>query len=223
MAIWGRLSGMGVSPSLAVAAAALGAGAVACGSSGYQYVENDDLGVYARLPDDWAVYDEADLYPDDSDRERERRTSRMWLRTFDAADEPSVEASRSAGNDTPTGIMEVRGLTPQEREQLDLGALRGGGNPALDPVAAAASGAPNVEIISDDPVEFNGGFTGVHTVFVVDEGGTPVVTERMALRNATTTAIALFQVSCSETCYFETHKDDIADLVESWTIQEVRR
>jgi hypothetical protein len=29
-------------------------------------------------------------------------------------------------------------------------------------------------------------------------------------------------VGCNEQCFFETHKDEIADLVDSWTIQEVR-
>jgi hypothetical protein len=43
------------------------------------------------------------------------------------------------------------------------------------------------------------------------------------VHNAQTTAIAVFQVGCTETCYFETHKDEIADLVDSWTIQEVRQ
>ena len=51
------------------------------------------------------------------------------------------------------------------------------------------------------------------------EGATAVV-DRTAVRNDATTAVAFFEVSCSETCYFETHQDEIADLVDSWTIQE---
>jgi hypothetical protein len=27
-------------------------------------------------------------------------------------------------------------------------------------------------------------------------------------------------VACAEDCYLETHKDEIADIVDSWTIQE---
>jgi hypothetical protein len=211
-------------PPILSALAAVGLAAVSCGGSGYQYVENDDLGVYARLPDDWGVYDESDLFPDASDRELEQRASQVWMRTFDGADEPSVEASQSPGGESPAGLVIVRALSQQEREQLDLSALRGAGNPARDPVAAAAADSEGiVEVVSDQPVEFEGGFTGVHTVFVVDEGDGPVVTDQIALRNAATTALALFQVSCSEDCYYETHKDEIADLVESWTIQEVRQ
>lgn len=211
-------------PPILAALAFVGLAAVGCGGSGYQYVENDQLGVYARLPEDWGVYDESDLFPDASERELEQRASQVWMRTFDGAAEPSVEGSQAVGGESPAGLVVVRVLGQQEREQLDLGALRGAGNPALDPVAAAAADAEGiVEVVRDEPVEFEGGFTGVHTVFVVDQGDGPVVTEQIALRNAATTALALFKVSCSESCYYETHKDEIADLVESWTIQEVRQ
>jgi hypothetical protein len=30
-------------------------------------------------------------------------------------------------------------------------------------------------------------------------------------------------VACDPECYFETHHDEIADVVDSWTIQEVRK
>lgn len=217
---------MRVSPPLLATALALVAGAGACGTSGYQYVQNDELGIYSRLPDDWAVYDETDLFPDDTDRERDQRAEQAWLRSFDAAADPSAEASQSLGTDTPTGYVIVRALTRQEREQLDLSSLRGGGNPSLDPIAAeaaAAQGGPSeVTVLSDEPVEYDGGFTGVHTVFVLDSPDGPVVIDQVTVRNAETTAIALFRVSCSESCYFETHKDEIADVVDSWTIQEVR-
>jgi hypothetical protein len=49
-----------------------------------------------------------------------------------------------------------------------------------------------------------------------------VVFDRTAVRNAETTAFAVFEVSCSEDCYFETHQAEIADLVDSWTIEEVQ-
>jgi hypothetical protein len=209
-------------PLLAVALALVAVGA--CGTSGYQYVENDDLGIYARLPDDWAVYDESDLFPDDSDRQRELRGQQAWFRSFDAAEDPSAEASQSPGDDTPTGVVTVRALSRQEREQLNLSVLRGRGNPMLDPLAAEAAGSGGeVAVLSDEPVEFEGGFTGIHTVFVVETDDEPIVFDQVAVRNADTTAIAVFLVSCSEDCYFETHKDEIADVVDSWTIQEVRQ
>jgi hypothetical protein len=212
--------------SLVVVGAALAPGASGCGHSGYQYVANEDLGVYARLPDDWAVYDEADLFPDVSERELESRRTDLWVRTFDAAADPSVEASQSPGGGHPTGIMVMRALGPRERDALNVSTMRGGGNPARDPVMMQSAGVTEdgtqVRVLLDEPVTFEGDFSGVHTVFVMSRGDRTVVFDRTAVRNAETTALAVFEVSCSEDCYFETHQDEIADLVDSWTIQEVR-
>ncbi len=198
---------------------AMGVGA--CGGSGYQFVQNDDLGVYAKLPGDWEIYDERDLFPEDSDTQLERRREGMWVRTFDGSDDPSAEASTSPGEGDPTGIVQVRALSPDEREQINLSALRGLGNPQADPVAAARANAP-VQVLADEPVKFDGGYHGVRTVFAVTpEGGNHlVVTDRSVLLDAASTTIFVFQVACADDCYLETHKDEIVDIVDSWTIQE---
>jgi hypothetical protein len=213
---------MRVTPSLAglgAIAAALGVGA--CGGSGYQFVQNAHLGVYAKLPGDWEIYDEHDLFPEDSEKQLERRSQGMWVRTFDGSDDPSVEASTSPGDRDPTGIVQVRALTPGEREQINLSALRGLGNPQADPVAAARADVP-VQVLADEPVEFDGGYHGVHTVFAVTPpgGDDVVVTDRTVLLDAASTTMFVFQLACTEDCYLDTHKDEIADIVDSWTIQE---
>jgi hypothetical protein len=198
-----------------------------CGDSGYQFVQNDDLGIYARIPEDWTVYDETDLFPDDSERERDQQSAVSWVRTFDAADEPSVEQSQNIGASTPTGAVQVLALGSEQRDALNLSMLRGRGDPARDPLvleeAGPVEGQPRVRVLVDEPIDFGAaGFSGVHTVFRMDVEGATAVIDRTAVRNDATTAVAFFEVSCSDTCYFETHKDEIADLVDSWTIQEVQ-
>ncbi|MGH9190951.1 MAG: hypothetical protein ACRDZ0_00545 [Acidimicrobiales bacterium] len=211
-----------------VARSLVGLGAVvvavgvgACGGSGYQFVQNGDLGVYAKVPGDWKIYDEQDLFPEDSDTQLERRRQAMWVRTFDGSDDPSAEASTSPGEGDPTGIVQVRPLAPDEREQINLSALRGLGNPQADPVAAARANVP-VQVFVDEPVEFDGGYHGVHTVFAVapEDGDDLVVTDRTVLLDAASATMFVFQVACAEDCYLETHKDEIAEIVDSWTIQE---
>jgi hypothetical protein len=194
---------------------------LACGRSGYQYIENDDLGLYARVPHGWTVYDERDLFPDASDRRLDDVRERTWVRSFDASPDPSVEASQNPGNADPTGLVVVRALTPDERDALDLSALRGGGNPARDPVAQDEAGS-TVDVLVNEPVEFDGGFSGVHMVFTTSGDGPLQVVDRTAVRDAATTMIAVLEVGCHESCYFESHGDEIADLVDSWTFQEVR-
>jgi hypothetical protein len=195
-------------------------GVSACGGSGYQFVENEDLGVYAKLPDGWTIYDEADLFPEDTDEQLERRREAMWVRTFDASDDPSAEASTDPGEDDPTGRVLVLRLSRQQREQINLSGLRGLGNPTQDPLAASAQD-PRVRVSLDEPVEFEGGFHGVHTVFAFTEPGSDtVVTDQTVLLDSASTTMFVFQVACEEECYLETHDDEIAEIVDSWTIQE---
>jgi hypothetical protein len=212
---------MRVAPPLvgSVVAAALGVGA--CGGSGYQFVQNEDLGVYAKVPDGWTVYDEADLFPDESDEQLERRRASSWLRTFDASDDPSVEDSQSPGESEPTGVVQVQQLTAEMREQMSLSAMRGLGNPMNDPVAASRQ-SEEVDVLVDEPVEFDGGYHGVHTVFAVapEPGADLVVIDRTVLLDSASTTMFMFQVACEERCYLDTHHDEITETVDSWTIQE---
>lgn len=206
-----------------VAVASVAVVGSACGGSGYQYVKNDDLGIYAKLPAEWTVYDEDDLFPEATDTQLDMQSETRWIRTFDAADSPSVASTQTLDGPTPAGRLEHSLLTVEQRENLDLGALRGRGDPARDPLAAEQQGgaAAGVKVILDEPVEFEGGYTGIHTVFVVENDGKPFVIDQTAVRDSLSSAIVSFLVGCNEQCFFETHKDEIADLVDSWTIQEV--
>lgn len=224
---------------LPLAALAVAVGVAACGSSGYQYVENDELGVYAKVPDDWTVYDEDALFPDDSELERAQRLSTRWIRRFDASAEPSVDHAASPDAAAPTGRVEVLRLSADGRNQINLTQLRGiaVGNPQLDPLVVATQD-PSVTVVLDEPVTFDGGYHGVHTVFRVDPSAAaapetgmpadpsadrpPFVVDQTTVLDATSSRAYIFQVSCSEECYVNTHKDAIADIVDSWTIQEVR-
>jgi hypothetical protein len=212
---------MRVAAPLVGVVVAVALGAEACGGSGYQFVQNEDLGVYAKVPDGWTIYDEADLFPEDSEEQLERRRSSSWLRTFDASDDPSVEGSQSPGESEPTGVVQVQRLTAEVREQMSLSAMRGLGNPMNDPVAASRQ-SDEVEVLVDEPVEFDGGYHGVHTVFAVarEPGADLVVIDRTVLLDSASSTMFMFQVACEEQCYLDTHHDEITEIVDSWTIQE---
>jgi hypothetical protein len=195
----------------------------ACGGSGYQYVKNDDLGVYAKLPEDWTVYDEEDLFPEASETQLDAQSEMRWIRTFDSSDDPSVEAAGRLDGPSPSGVIQHSLLTGAQQENLDLGMLRGRGDPSRDPLAAQEQGGPQagVQVMDDEMVEFDGGYTGLHTVFVVENDGEPFVVDQTAVRDSLSSSIIVFAVGCNEQCYFETHRDEIQELVDSWTIQEV--
>jgi hypothetical protein len=208
--------------------AAVGAllASIGCGGPRYQYVQNNSLGVYAKLPAGWTVYDEKSLFPDDSQTERTNRAKGSWTRTFDGGAKPTVAESQAmAGSDDPVGMVRVEALSPSMRDQINITQLRGLAglsDPTLDPVAVSQQNQ-QVSVVSDQPKTFKGGFHGEHTVCTLQgqAGGTSVI-DTTALLNSTNNVIYMFRVTCSAKCYFETHKDEIAKVVDSWTIQEVR-
>jgi hypothetical protein len=217
-----------------VAAAVAGMAAVACGGSGYQYVENEDLGVFARLPEDWAVYDTEQLLTemntgDDAltDNALERAEASQWFRGFDASDSPSAEGTMALGRSEPRGFVHIRALSREERDLINVSGMRSTVL-GIDPLSAgsadaAALGGPSpqdVEVLADEPAEFEGGYHGTHNVFALTQGGDVAIVDQTVLVNAESTQLYVFAVSCNESCYFETNSDEIEAIVESWTIDE---
>jgi hypothetical protein len=209
-----------------------------CGKSGYQYVENEDLGVFARLPDDWAVFDEEDLLAaggdaEISEDEAERRVGATWFRGFDSSDDPSIDGVvRTLAGDTPHGFVRVEALPASLREQANRTMLRLLPTNAQIPISVTER-TPGIEVVLDESVEFEGGFHGVHTVAAVSpsalglpqadvgEGDEEIaMVDQTVVLDPTGSTVYMFVVSCDRHCYLDTHDDVIKDLVESWTIQE---
>lgn len=219
--------------------------AAACGDSGYQYVENEDLGVFARLPDSYAVFDTEDVLdavPEDErleGRARERVLSQIWVNGFDASNEPDVEQVLEYGGREPRGFVQVQSLTREQQDMINVSGLRSL-VVGTDPLASSESGlgelegmAPQAEVLEDEPKTFDGGYHGRHTIMAVadsggggdgggGENGEVTIVDQTAVLDETNSKLYLFVVSCNETCYFENSRDTIEEIVESWTVQEVR-
>ena len=198
-----------------------------CGS-GYQYIKNDDVGVYAKVPAGWTVYGDAELHPGANERDLERMAQVRWIRSFYGGDDgQSVEASLTPNSPVPTGQVVIQAIPPQIREVLDLRTMRGGGNPNADPVTLEQQGgSPTTgeayHVLTDDSVTMADGYSGLHTVYAVAGPDGIYVVDQIVLRSPDSTRMVLFTVGCAEECYADTYKDEIKTLVDSWTIQEVQ-
>jgi hypothetical protein len=208
--------------------------AAACGDSSSQYIENEDLGVFAKLPSEWAVYDTKQLLTslneDEgalSDSALDRAETQVWFRGFDASNQPSAEGSIKLGASEPRGFVRIEALAREMRDQINVSGLRSMVI-GTDPMAASGSTmgalggvAPeDVQVITDEPATFDGGYHGNHNVFAVQQGNDLAIVNQTALLDSTSSRLYLFVVSCNETCYFEQNSDDIKELVESWTIDD---
>jgi hypothetical protein len=204
--------------------------AAACGGSGFTYVSNSGDGAYFKVPDDWTVYDEGDVLKAGngvSDEQVEALKERVWLRGFDASDEPSPEHVISRVTDHPRGYAEVRQLDARERGTADLVALRSVGFPPdmltglpTDPVAAfeADPSGPIQLLRYDDDLVFDDGSRGIRIAIVLRGDGTSVV-EQIAVLDPATTRRYVFSIGCSLDCW-EENEDLIAEVLDSWTIRE---
>lgn len=208
--------------------------AAGCGDSSSQYIENEDLGVFAKLPKDWAVYDTEALLTsmnegEDalSDAAMERAQAQLWFRGFDASPEPSAEGSVKLGASEPRGFVQIQALGQEQRDQINVSGLRSAVI-GTDPLSAGQDNmgalggiaAEDVEVITDEPAQFEGGYHGNHNVFAVQQGNDVAIVDQTALLDSTSSRLYLFVVSCDETCYFEHDSDDIRAIVDSWTIDE---
>jgi hypothetical protein len=197
-----------------------GSFAVACGTSGYQYVENEDFGVFAKIPDSWAMYDEQDLLRADdagaTDEDMEQASERMWFRGFDSSGDPSLDGVFDLAASEPRGFVRIQLLTVSQREQVNLTSLRG-----FDPISVmTGQSEQQITVLADEPAAFEG-YHGVHTVYrSADQEGDVAVIDQTAVLDSTSSILYVFVVGCSPECYEETHHDEIQDIVDSWTIQE---
>jgi hypothetical protein len=223
---------MGVGRLLLIAGCA-GLLGTACGDSSSQYIENEDLGVFAKLPSDWAVYDTEALLTSMNDGEEalsdaalERAQAQLWFRGFDASNNPSAEGSVKLGASEPRGFVQVMTLSQEQRDQINVSGLRSlviGTDPLSSQQSTGAlgeMGAEDVQVLADEAAEFEGGYHGNHNVFAVMQGNEVAIVDQTALLDSTTSRLYLFVVSCNETCYFETDSDDIKAIVDSWTIDD---
>ena len=208
----------------AIAASVL-VGLTACGGPRYHYVQNEDLGVYAKLPASWAIHDETQLFPDLTAQELKEFHQSNWMRTFTGHGLKANKSLLAVGDSgEPVGMVRIQALTPETREKINLASLRG--LAALNLGNTDLLQDPSVKVLKDKPVTFKGGFHGVRTVFEtpIPKGhGATAVVDSTALLNDNSTIMYVFKVTCTTKCYFETHKDEIAKAVDSWTIQEVRK
>jgi hypothetical protein len=197
---------------------------VACADSGYQYVSNSDEGAYFKVPDDWELFDLADVEPDGpSDRvEPAGNGVTGWRIVFDASPDPSVEHLSDISPNHPVGIAQVAPIpTADFRDNVDLAVLRSlalGGR--ADPVALARDRDPNIELLAFDDITTEEGFRGSHIVMNVRlPDGKFRTVDHVALVDPATTKMYQFLVMCSSSCYRD-NQDEIERIVASWQIRK---
>lgn len=201
---------------LAVVAGAL----ISCGGSNYHYVKSSSDRTYMRIPADWTLYDEDALLKssDDSAEAKAAFKKMTWSVAFDADPSPSLEHILTQAHH-PTGLVQVRTLTPTQRDSFSLADLRKLLLP-FDPLSDDAQSSGEVEVLDAKEIKRDGGLHGWEFLLNIPaEDGKIVKWRQIALTDAGITKVHVLAISCDATCY-DANEDTINKVVESWKVKK---
>jgi hypothetical protein len=200
-------------------AAAIGLlGLAGCGGSGYEYVSNADEGLHFRVPDGWTVVEVEEA---DTGVPEAAGQSDGWTRLLDRSPTPGVANYNAVLPLYPVGVATVESVgTLDDRDTLDYATLRAmATNDVDDPLALASTEDGGVEVISLEDVT-EGDMRGERIVFNVEQpDGSLLTVDQTALVDPLTTQIYRLLLKCEAHCY-ESNRDEIDEIVDSWTVEE---
>jgi hypothetical protein len=142
---------------------------VAC-SSPYTYVENTEDNMFFKVPKEWRLFDEDEIFADNITSlspQQEAATRRAnWLIGFDAHPRPSIR--HLLGNTKfPTGFARVSPLPDEARDVFSFAALRN----VIFPIDDTLSQDPQaVEILEIQDLVLKDGFRGSRIIFNIRRG-----------------------------------------------------
>lgn len=192
-----------------------------CATSGYTYIANQNLGAYLRVPADYEVFDTeqvlgealADLPRDQA----EALLERQWVVAFDAGEEPEPDrfvSQLTAPAGELSGLARVRVLNNRERLAYSLESL---GNELISEQQAAQLGnrlrVLDVQEVSQEDAD------GLKLTFSVEAAKGTFVFDQLGFIDDHHRKVFVLALGCSSSCY-EANRDAIAEIIESWTIEE---
>ncbi|HUP71189.1 MAG TPA: hypothetical protein VM142_15455 [Acidimicrobiales bacterium] len=205
--------------SIAASAMAAALALAACGSSDYRYVKNSSQGTFFRVPNDWKIFDENQVLQNSDDSEEAKASFKeaSWSVGFDASPKPSVKNVLSAGNH-PTGLVQVRSLTPTERDTFSQSSLRALLLP-FDPLSAEAAQTGDVEILGTREVDRDGLHGSEFLLNLRTKEGGMIKWRQIALVDRRVSRAHVLAITCNLDCYQE-HEGVIEKVMSSWTVKE---
>ncbi len=193
----------------------------ACDSP-YTYVENTDANAFFKVPKEWRLFDESEIFSSNITSlspQQEAATRRaIWLVAFDANPKPSIRNLLQSTR-YPNGIARVSSLPDEARDVFSFQALRN----VIFPIDETLGQDPQaVEILEIQDLVLKDGFRGSRIIFNIRRGETYLTVNQTGLVDSDTRSLYLLVVGCEAHCYVQ-HKKTIDEIVKSWTVTEQQR
>jgi hypothetical protein len=203
----------GRTPSALLLAVAIALAATACSGSGYTYVSSQSTKTFLKVPDDWTVYDRADILEDDGPLRPVFDESDHFGVRFDAAPKPSLDHGFFDAR-YPVGLVRVRPILGAERDQYSIASLR---NELLQVDALLEADEEAVELHSAKELNQEG-LRGGRLEYTVHLDDDVFTIAQIGMVDATTERVWILLVGCEATCY-ERHSEAIHRVLDSWTVE----
>lgn len=191
----------------------------ACGGPEYRYVKNSSQHTFFRVPHEWKVFDEDQILQntDDSEEAKSNFKQASWSVGFDASPKPSVKNVLTAA-DHPTGLVQVRNLTPAEHDTFSQSSLRSL-LLSFDPLSAEAAQTGDVEVLGTREVD-QGGLHGSEFLLTLrtKEGGM-IKWRQVALVDGRVRRAHVLAITCTLDCYNK-NEGVIEKIMSSWKVRE---
>ena len=184
--------------------------AAACGRSGFQYIENDDSTVFAKIPSEWEILSEgvvdytltgedgqASLLPGDS-------TFLAWRVLFD--EDPDTDNQITF--DRVLGAIEVQPVDRRIRSDVNVLSVLG-----FDPDEPS----DGVTVYRHAQVQQNE-LSGVRITYATTFEGEPATIARLILTDDRSTAIYDVRVFCDLDC-FNDNVEVIDEIIDTFTVE----
>lgn len=190
-------------------------GLAACsGPRDNAYIENNDAGVFARLPVDWTVFPAEDDNPVanpaiDLD-------AGVWRVLVDASERPLRSHIEEDAPDAPVGYALVAPLAGTQIQATQMGLRSLATADGSDPMAG---GAPGVEVASYDEIDFGHAWGNQITITYEQPSGALLKVTQLAFIDDGSNRLTLFTLGCSADCY-EDNADEIGSVIASFTLED---
>ncbi|MGH9149699.1 MAG: hypothetical protein ACRD0F_05095 [Acidimicrobiales bacterium] len=187
----------------------------ACGGGSFRYLTHRDSGTYMKVPDDWTVYGTEDTVAAlVSGGDPLSTPDIRWAAAFDANPQPSLDHffGLDATAKHPTGFVQVRTLSAQERDEVSQASLR---NSILN-----IDENSQIEVLAG-PVEVSHSATidGQRVIFNIRRSNGFFTVDQTTLLDHRAGEFYLLMVGCEVSCFLD-QRDVIDKLVTSWTIKK---
>ncbi|HEX2090243.1 MAG TPA: hypothetical protein VHI54_10010 [Actinomycetota bacterium] len=195
---------------------------IAACDSPYTYIENTEANTFFKVPKDWRLFDENDIFSSNISSlspQQEAATRRaIWLVAFDANPRPSVRNLLQSTR-YPNGIARVSSLSDEARDVFSFQALRN----LIFPIDETLGQDPQaVEILQIQDLVMKEGFRGSRIIFNIRRGENFLTVNQTGLVDLDTRSLYLLVVGCEANCYVQNQKT-IEEIVKSWTVTEQLR